>query len=44
MVTLAVLGGVLFCFALVAGKVEGSVVTAPMVFVAAGLVAAWTRY
>ena len=42
MATLAVLGGVLFCFALVARRVEGTVITAPMVFVAAGLVAGWT--
>ena len=42
MVTLAVLGGVVFCFALCAGRLEGTIVTAPMVFVAAGLVAGWT--
>ena len=42
MANLAVLGGVLFCFALFARKVEGSVITAPMVFVTAGLVAGWT--
>jgi len=42
MVTLAALGGVLFCFALCARRVEGTVVTAPMVFVSAGLVAGWT--
>ena len=42
MVTLAVLGGVLFCFALCARRLEGTVVTAPMVFVSAGLVAGWT--
>jgi len=42
MVTLAVLGGVLFCFALCSRKAEGTVVTAPMVFVSAGLVAGWT--
>jgi NhaP-type Na+/H+ or K+/H+ antiporter len=42
MVTLAVLGCVLFGFALCARRVEGTVITAPMVFVAAGLVAGWT--
>jgi NhaP-type Na+/H+ or K+/H+ antiporter len=42
MVTLAVLSCVLFAFALCARKVEGSVVTAPMVFVSAGLLAGWT--
>jgi len=42
MANLAVLGGVLFCFALFARKVEGTVITAPMVFVTAGLVAGWT--
>jgi NhaP-type Na+/H+ or K+/H+ antiporter len=41
MVNLAVLGSVLFCFALCAGRVEGTAITAPMVFVTAGLVAAW---
>ena len=39
MVTLAVLGCVLFVFGLFARLVEGTVVTAPMVFVAAGLFA-----
>ena len=39
MVNLAVLGCVLFCFALFARRVEGTVITAPMVFVSAGLVA-----
>ena len=42
MANLAVLGGVLFCFALFARRVEGTVITAPMVFVTAGLVAGWT--
>ena len=42
MVTLAVLGGVLFCFALFARRVDGTVITAPIVFVSAGLVAGWT--
>lgn len=42
MVTLAVLAGVIFAFALVAGRVEGTVVTAPIVFVTAGLVAGWS--
>lgn len=42
MVSLAILACVVFGFALVAGRLEGSVVTAPMIFVAAGLVAGWT--
>ena len=42
MVTLAGLGCVLFCFALFARRVEGTVITAPMVFVSAGLVAGLT--
>ena len=42
MANLAVLGGVLFCFALFARRVQGTVITAPMVFVTAGLVAGWT--
>ena len=33
---------VVFGFALIAGRVEGSIVTAPMIFVTAGLVAGWT--
>jgi hypothetical protein len=40
MVNLAALGGVVFCFALCARRVEGTVITAPMVFVSAGLVLA----
>ena len=40
--SLAILGCVLFAFALFARRVEGTVVTAPMVFVSAGLVAGWT--
>ena len=42
MVTLAIVGSVLFAFALCARRVEGTVLTAPMIFVSAGLVAAWT--
>jgi sodium/hydrogen antiporter len=41
-VTLAILGSVLFAFALCARRVEGTVLTAPMVFVSAGLLAGWT--
>ena len=42
MENLAALGGVLFCFALCARRIEGTVITAPMVFVTAGLVTGWT--
>jgi sodium/hydrogen antiporter len=40
--SIAILGCVVFAFALFARRVEGTVVTAPMVFVSAGLVAGWT--
>ena len=42
MVTLAILGCVVFAFALCARRLEGTVLTAPMIFVSAGLVAGWT--
>jgi NhaP-type Na+/H+ or K+/H+ antiporter len=41
-VGLGVIACVLFAFALVSRRLEGTVLTAPMVFVAAGLVAGWT--
>ncbi len=42
MVSLALLGCVVFAFALCARRIEGTIVTPPMVFVSAGLVAGWT--
>ena len=42
MVALGLLACVLFGFALVSRRIEGSIVTAPMLFVSAGLVAGWT--
>ena len=42
MVALGLLACVLFAFALVSRRIEGSIVTAPMLFVSAGLVAGWT--
>jgi NhaP-type Na+/H+ or K+/H+ antiporter len=42
MVVLGVLACLLFGFALLSRRLEGTPVTAPMVFVAAGLVAQWT--
>ena len=41
MVNLAALGCIVFCFALCSRRLEGTVITAPMVFVSAGLVAGW---
>jgi sodium/hydrogen antiporter len=41
-VGLALIACVVFAFALVSRRLEGTVVTAPMVFVAAGLVVGWT--
>jgi NhaP-type Na+/H+ or K+/H+ antiporter len=41
-VGLALIAGVVFAFALVSRRLDGTIVTAPMVFVAAGLVAGWT--
>jgi hypothetical protein len=42
LVALGLLACVLFAFALVSRRIEGSIVTAPMLFVSAGLVASWT--
>lgn len=42
MVGLGLIACVIFAFALVSRRIEGTVVTAPMVFVSAGLVAGWT--
>ena len=42
MVALGLLACVLFGFALVSRRIEGSLVTAPMLFVSAGLIAGWT--
>ena len=42
MVALGLLACVLFAFALVSRRIEGSIVTAPMLFVSAGLLASWT--
>jgi NhaP-type Na+/H+ or K+/H+ antiporter len=41
-VALGLLACVLFAFALVSRRIEGSIVTAPMLFVTGGLVAGWT--
>jgi sodium/hydrogen antiporter len=41
-VGLALIACVVFAFALVSRRLEGTIVTAPMVFVAAGLVVGWT--
>ena len=42
MVALGLFACVVFAFALLSRRVEGTILTAPMVFVSAGLVAAWT--
>jgi len=42
MVVLGVLACLLFGFALISRRLDGTILTAPMVFVAAGLVAQWT--
>ena len=42
MVALGLLACLIFAFGLIARRVEGSIVTAPMVFVSAGLIANWT--
>jgi NhaP-type Na+/H+ or K+/H+ antiporter len=42
MVALGLFACVVFTFALLSRRVEGTIVTAPMVFVSAGLVAGWT--
>ena len=42
MVGLAVVGCLVFAYALVSRRLEGTAVTAPMLFVAAGLLAGWT--
>jgi len=42
LVTLGLLACVLLAFALVSRRIEGSIVTAPMLVVSAGLVASWT--
>ena len=41
MVGLGFIACLVFCFGLVAGRLEGTPLTAPMVFVAAGLIAGW---
>ena len=43
MVALGLIACVLFAYALLSRRVEGTVVTGPMVFVAAGLICGWTE-